>query len=82
MSLAIAQWLSQSPTRQGNSLTGANCALPGTLTATGLSSGHQSGALGWGAPKGNVSCTIQGSGRHLRVRTSTDGVTFVDGERQ
>lgn len=82
VSLAVTQWLSQSPAREASSLNGRNCAVPGTLNSTGLVSGFQSGALGWSAPKVPLTCTIDASGRTVNVTTSTDGVNFINGERQ
>ena len=83
VSLAVAQWLSISPTRQADSLNNLNCADATTLTSSGTASGYTSGALGWDNPKvTTMTCTIQATGRSVNVITQTDGKTFKNGTPQ
>ncbi|KQR11257.1 prepilin-type N-terminal cleavage/methylation domain-containing protein [Deinococcus sp. Leaf326] len=88
VSLAIQQWLSQSPVRTVSSLTGLNCAQGYALISTGPQANNAlaSGQLGWKAPTGSITCSIaQGtSARTALVTTKVtgDSKTFVNGEAQ
>ena len=88
VSLAIGQWLSQSPVRTVSSLTGLNCAQGYALTSTGpqADSALASGQLGWKAPTGSITCSIaQGANARIALVTTKvtgDSKTFVNGEAQ
>lgn len=80
VTLAVQEWLSQSPLRTTDNLSGQNCTLPATLTSSGLMTGYASGALGWSAPQTKMTCVISGTGRTFSVTTSALGKTYIDGE--
>lgn len=88
VSLAIGQWLSQSPVRTVSSLVGLNCAQGYALISTGpqANSALASGQLGWKVPTGSITCSIaQGSSPRIALVTTQatgDSKTFVNGEAQ
>lgn len=88
VSLAIGQWLSQSPVRTVSSLTGLNCTQGYALTSNGpqANSALASGQLGWKAPSGSMTCSIaQGANARIALVTTKvvgDSKTFVNGEAQ
>lgn len=80
--LAVQQWLGFNPARSAAALSGTNCAQPTTLGTSGATSGYVQGALGWSAPRGTVTCSVQGSGRTFTVTTAGGGKTYVNGAEQ